>query len=68
MPISRIKILNIVVTLNELLNNDGFSHQPAKLGDYKHCGSEYMSLAVDEQNFSCSLNSTITFFSLKHMA
>ena len=39
MPASRIKILNIIVTLNKLLNNDGLSQQPAKLGGYRHCQS-----------------------------
>ena len=41
MPASRIKILNIIVMLNKLLNNDGLSQQPAKLGDCWHCRSEY---------------------------
>ena len=66
MPASRIKILNIIVTLNKLLNNDGLSQQTAKLGDCWHCRSEYVYTGW-RAKFNVLAQITITFFSIKHM-
>ena len=42
------------------------SHQLAKFGGHRHCGSGNMFLVVEEQDSTCSLKSAITVFSQVH--
>ena len=52
----------------DVLEKAPHRNSPLQLGDHRHCGNrDILVLVVEEQDFTCSLNSAITIVSKARM-